>query len=156
MSLPENGGRDSFVLLKIGARRFALPAGVIAELAPPVKLHAFPHTSPSLAGVIVRRRRIVPVYDAGPLLSGRSSYGQQFYLVAHRRGTAAGDLGAILVSGECEMAAGDVHPPEEGRPAYVAGSLAFGEDSVDIMDLEALLAAASARPTENSRPEAQP
>ena len=62
--------RDSFVLLQVGDRRFALPARIVAELAPPVRLQHFPHRSPLLAGVIVRRGRIVPVYDAGPVLIG--------------------------------------------------------------------------------------
>ena len=44
---------NSFVLLRIGHCRVALPAALVAELAPPVRLHAFPHTTPLLAGVIV-------------------------------------------------------------------------------------------------------
>jgi chemotaxis signal transduction protein len=154
--LAENAGRDSFVLLRIGARRFALSAELVAELAPPVKLHRFPHTSKSIAGVIVRRRHIVPVYDAGPLLVGRSSAGQQFYLIARRRDRAAGDLGAILVSGECEMATGDMRPPDSDRPPYVAGTVSVGEDSVDVLDLEALITRASAQSAERAHAEAQP
>jgi hypothetical protein len=34
--------------------------------------------------------------------------------------------------------------PEAGRPAYVAGTLAVGEESLDVLDLEALFASASA------------
>ncbi|MGA3292469.1 MAG: chemotaxis protein CheW [Candidatus Acidiferrales bacterium] len=156
MTAAENAGRDSFVLLRIGARRFALPAGLVAELAPPVKLHTFPHTSPSVAGVIVRRRCIVPVYDAGPLLVGRSSAGQQFYLIARRDFGGTSELGAILVSGECEMAEGEAQPPDADRPAYVVGTLVIGEDSVDVLDLEALVASASAQPSEPARTEVQP
>jgi len=143
MIVAETASRSSFVLLQVGARRFALPAEMVAELAPPVKLHTFPHTSPSVAGVIVRRRRIVPVYDAGPLLGGKSSSGQRFYLIARRDFGGASELGAILVSGECEMATGEMRPQAD-RPAYVAGTLAVGEESLDVLDLEALLASASA------------
>ncbi|MGD1211667.1 MAG: chemotaxis protein CheW [Candidatus Acidiferrales bacterium] len=153
MIAAETASQSSFVLLQIGARRFALPAGMVAELAPPVRLHTFPHTSPSIAGVIVRRRRIVPVYDAGPLLVGKSSSGQQFYLIARRDFGGAGELGAILVSGECEMATGEMRP-ESDRPAYVAGTLTVGEESLDVLDLEALLASA-ARATEPASAEAQ-
>ena len=78
----DNSSLNSFVLLRIGAHRFALPAALVAELAPPVQLHEFPHTSPSVSGVIVRRGRILPVYDAGSLLLGKEASGQQFYLVA--------------------------------------------------------------------------
>jgi len=142
MIAAETASQSSFVLLQIGARRFALPAGMVAELAPPVRLHTFPHTSPSIAGVIVRRRRIVPVYDAGPLLVGKSSSGQQFYLIARRDFGGAAELGAILVSGECEMATGEMRP-ESDRPAYVAGTLAVGDESLDVLNLEALLASAA-------------
>ena len=70
--MDKNAGRSSFVLLQVGDHRFALPADIVAELAPPVRLHTFPHTSPLLAGVIVRRGHIVPVYDVAPTLLGRS------------------------------------------------------------------------------------
>lgn len=151
----DNAGQNSFVLLRVGAHRFALPAGLIAELAPPVKLHTFPHTSRSVSGVIIRRRRIVPVYDAGSLLVGKGSSGQQFYLVA-RCAPGARELSAIPVSGECEMASGEVQPPDGDRPAYVAGTLVVGGDSVDVLDLEALVTSATATTTKPIRAEAQP
>jgi chemotaxis signal transduction protein len=149
----DNSSRNSFVLLRIGAHRFALPAGLVAELAPPVKLHAFPHTSNSVSGVIIRRRRILPVYDAGSLLLGKQASGQQFYLVARCAGEGK-ELSAIPVSGECEMATGQVQPVESDRPAYVAGTLIIGEDSVDVLNLEALIA--SAPDTGSIHAEAQP
>jgi chemotaxis signal transduction protein len=142
MIVAETVSQSSFVVLQIGSRRFALPAGMVAELAPPVRLHTFPHTSPAVAGVIVRRRRIVPVYDPGPLLVGKRSSGQPFYLIARRDFGGAGELGAILVSGECEMATGEIQQ-RANRPAYVAGTLTVGEESLDVLDLEALLAAAA-------------
>jgi chemotaxis signal transduction protein len=143
MSTSQNANPNSFVVLRIGARRFALDAGIVAELAPPVRMHTFPHTSKSVAGVIVRRRRIVPVYDAGPLLAGRTSEGQKFYLIAQGGLGEDGDFGAILVNGECEMATGEMRPPEADRPAYVAGTVAIGDESLDVLNLEALVASAS-------------
>jgi len=148
-----NTAKRSFVLLRIGPRRFALPAEAVAELAPPVKLHVFPHTSPSVAGVIVRRRRIVPVYDVGPLLSGRSAHGEQFYLIT-RGGGGAGEFRAILVSGECELATGEVRPPDADRQAYVAGTLRTSEETVDVLDPDALIASAQVR--ERAGVEARP
>jgi len=141
MTQGDNTSLNSFVLLRIGAHRFALPAGIVAELAPPVKLHKFPHTSSSLAGVIIRRRRILPVYDAGSLLLGKEAHGQQFYLVARCAGEGK-ELSAIPVSGECEMATGEILPVETGRPAHIAGTIAIGDDSVDVLDLAALIASA--------------
>ena len=73
MTVADNSVQRSFVLLQIGRRRVAMPAGNVVELAPPVRLHAFPHTAPFISGVIVRRGRIVPVYDAGSVLTGKSS-----------------------------------------------------------------------------------
>ncbi len=83
MSIQENRERKSWVLLHVGNRRFALPAESVMELAPPVRLHNFPHTSRLIAGVIVRRGRIVPVYDVAPVLCGRES--SVAPLLSHRR-----------------------------------------------------------------------
>lgn len=138
MNAQQNTAQRSFVVLQIGPRRFALPAETVVELAPPVRLHRFPHTSPLLAGVIVRRGRIVPVYDAASLLVGRASTAQRFYLIARRRANQAGDLGAIAVSGECELASGEVLPPVGDRSAWVAGTLALRDDSVEVLDFSAL------------------
>jgi chemotaxis signal transduction protein len=155
MSAPNKSGQNSYVLLRIGVRRFALPAALVAELAPPVKLHTFPHTAHSVSGVIIRRRRILPVYDAGSLLLGKEGSAQQFYLVARCAGEGK-ELSAIPVSGECEMATGEVQPPGGDRPAYIAGTLLIGEDSVDVLNLEALIASAPTPAVESSRAEAQP
>lgn len=155
MIVGDNSGQNSFVLLRIGAHRFALPAALVAELAPPVKLHRFPHTSNSVSGVIIRRRRILPVYDAGSLLLGQEGGAQQFYLVARCAGEKK-ELSAIPVSGECEMATGQVQPADDHHPSYVAGRLVIGEESVDVLNLEALIASAPAVGAESIRTEAQP
>jgi chemotaxis signal transduction protein len=140
MSVTENARENSFVLLQIGTRRVALPAGLVAELAPPVRLHAFPHTSKLISGVIVRRGRIVPVYEAALVLGGRSSSSQRFYLIARWQVGNASELGAIPVNGECELANGEMQPPAMDRPAYVAGTLAVGDDSLDVLNLDAFAA----------------
>lgn len=129
----------SFVLLQLGARRFALPAEIVTELAPPVRLHLFPHSSAMLAGVIVRRARIIPVYDAGSVLIGRRSSTHRFYLIARREFSQASELSAIPVDGECELVAGEPRPTGAGRPAYVQGQVPVGDDWIDVLDLEALV-----------------
>ena len=77
MSALENAKQGTFVLLQVGMRRLALPAGLVSELAPPVRLHTFPHCSPLIAGVVVRRGRTAemqppepggPAYVAGKLI----------------------------------------------------------------------------------------
>lgn len=130
---------SSFVLMQLGERRFALPANIVTELAPPVRLHTFPHASPLVSGVIVRRSRIVPVYDASSVLTGKQASVHRFYLIARREFGKASELSAIPVDGECELGTGEVQPPPSGKPNYVAGVLAIGEESVDILKFEALV-----------------
>jgi chemotaxis signal transduction protein len=139
MTAAENAGPDSFVLLQIGDCRFALPAGIVTELAPPVRLHSFPHTSPLIAGVIVRRGRIVPVYDAGPVLLEKKSPAHRFYLIARRKFGKESEPGAIPLNGECELATAKMQPPEPGRPNYISGTIVIGEASIDVLDFEALV-----------------
>jgi len=137
-SITPSGGR-SFVLLHVGEQRFALNAEIVAELAPPVRLHSFPHTSPLVVGVIVRRGHIVPVYDAGPVLAGRSFSEHRFYLIARRYFGNAYELSAIPVNGECELITGDIRQPREGAPSCMSGALQVGEEAVDVLDFEALV-----------------
>lgn len=144
MSATVNARENSFVLLQIGKHRVALPAGLVAELAPPVQLHTFPHSSKLIAGVIVRRGRIVPVYDASLVLGSKGSSSQRFYLVSRRQISEASELIAIPVNGECELAAGEMQPPAMDRPAHVAGTLAVGDDSLDVLNLDGFAASYAA------------
>jgi hypothetical protein len=117
----------SFVVFQMDTRRFALPAGDIVELAPPVRLHMFPHTTPLLKGVIVRRGRIVPVYDAA-VLGGRGASTHRFFLIARNDARTGSELAAIPVAGECELVSGELQPAPS-RPAYVSGTLAIDAPS---------------------------
>jgi chemotaxis signal transduction protein len=137
--------RASYVLLRIGNRRFALPSRGIVELAPPVRLHDFPHSSKFVAGVIVRRGRIVPVYDVAPLLTGRESPLHRFYLISNVVVGTEQEASAIPVTGECELASGDVGPRAEDDPDYFQGKLSVDEEAVNVLNLEALVAAGAAR-----------
>lgn len=133
----------AFVLLQVGDRRMALPAHVVSELAPPVKLHVFPHSSRFITGVIVRRGRIVPVYDANSVFTRQNSSAQRFYLITNRRLGKIAELGAIPVNGECELVSGEMQPPTAERPRYVAGTITVGEELLDVLDLEAFIASNS-------------
>jgi chemotaxis signal transduction protein len=62
---------QSFVLLRLGERRFAISANQIAELVAPSRVFRFPHRTPKLEGVILRRGRIVPVCDVSEMLLGK-------------------------------------------------------------------------------------
>lgn len=148
MTHADQPGKSSFVVLNVGERRFALPAATVAELAPPVRLHSFPHDTPSILGVILRRGHIVPVYDAASALGVRSSPAQRFYLIARRRFGKAAEFGAIPVTGDCELVMGDLQPAAADRPSCVCGILRIGEELLDVFDLDALMSSGSAEPRE--------
>jgi chemotaxis signal transduction protein len=159
MSAAQNHARKSWVLLHVGNRRFALPAESVMELAPPVRLHNFPHTSQLIAGVIVRRGRIVPVYDVAPVLCGRESSVHRFYLIAERAfglGPAASEPSAIPVNGECELANGEMHPRDENAPPYFAGTLTIENENIDVLDLQKLVSAAGNIPSAANQAEPRP
>jgi chemotaxis signal transduction protein len=155
MTAAENTDRSSFVLLQVGEQRFALLSGIVVELAPPVRLHTFPHTSALVAGVIVRRGHIVPVYDVAPTLLGQESPVHRFYLIAQRAFGKASEASAIPLNGECELATAEIQPPREGRPAYVSGTLEIGEETVELLNFEALVTHQSAESRDASHAEAQ-
>jgi len=109
-----------------------------------VRLHNFPHTSNLIAGVIVRRGRIVPVYDVAPILCGRESSVHRFYLIAERAfgtgtGAEASEPSAIPVNGECELANGEMQPRFENAPPYFAGTLPIENENIDVLDLQKLV-----------------
>jgi chemotaxis signal transduction protein len=128
----------SYVLLRIGDRRFALPSAEVSELAPPLRLHQFPHNSPLVSGIIVRRGRLVPVYDVCSLLTGKNSPSHQFYLVARRHFGSASEPAAIPVNGDSELVTADA--VQVTSPKYVSGVLMIGEESIEVLDLDSLVA----------------
>jgi chemotaxis signal transduction protein len=136
--------RQSFVLVRIGERRFAAPANLVAELSPPVRLHRFPHTTSLVSGVIIRRGKFVPVCNASDIVGGRKSSANLFYLIADGSATESGELLAIPVNGESELVAGEIRPAEQAVPGYICGSLLLGEEAIDVLDLRALAKALEA------------
>ncbi|MGA8145050.1 MAG: chemotaxis protein CheW [Candidatus Acidiferrales bacterium] len=151
----QNSGANSYVLLQIGSRRFALPAGIVSELAPPVRLHSFPHTSPLVSGVVVRRGRIIPVYDVALILLGKSSSVHRFYLIARRAFADGSESSAIPVSGECELATAEMQSPGSDRPPYVAGTLTINGESIEVLNFGEVVASAGRNCSETVHAEAQ-
>jgi chemotaxis signal transduction protein len=143
----------SFVLLQLGNRRFALPAGIVSELAPPVRLHTFPHKTPLVSGVIVRRGRIVPVYDAAAILLGRTCSVHRFYLIARRDFDGRSEASAIPVSGECELATAEMQPPSGDQAPFISGRIHIDGEPIDVLNFEVL--AASTAGDRGSRTEAR-
>lgn len=138
--------RQPFVLFPIGNKRFALSADQVSELARH-KTHAedepqsFPHTTPLLVGVVVRRNQIVPVADLAPLLVGPDAPERKFYLVVNRAVNGKPTRMAIPVTGECELAEAEPLPITSKLPPYVSGLLSFGEETVEVLDIEQLMSA---------------
>jgi chemotaxis signal transduction protein len=129
---------NSYVLFPMGEKRFALPAEIVKELARPDNPQTFPHCTPLLTGVLVRRGRIVPVWDVAQLLVGPAAPPRRFYLIASRKVDSQPEWTAIPVTGECELANLDALPVEEGQPAYVSGLLIADREYVAIVNLEKL------------------
>jgi chemotaxis signal transduction protein len=129
-----------FVLFPLGEKRFALPAETVAELARPDLEQTFPHTTPLMTGVLVRRGTIVPVCDVAQVLVVGAP-ARKFYLLATRKFGRTAELTALPVTGECELAAADVLPPTAGQPPYVVGLLSLPKEIVQLLDLEKLVEA---------------
>ena len=136
----QNAGANTYVLLQLAKRRFALPSGIVSELAPPVRLHTFPHTSPLVSGVIVRRGRIVPVYDVASILLGRSSSVHRFYLIARRDFPDGPESSAIPVSGECELTTAEMQEVSDDSRPYISGRLLIDGESIEVLNFDALVA----------------
>jgi len=130
----------SFVVFQVGTRRVALPQEGVAELIASPLLFSFPHTTPLITGVVLRRGRIVPVLDLGPGLMGALSPPARFFLVVERQTTMISERCAIPVQGECELVTG-IMVPAEGRDEFVSGRLDLNEEQIDVLDLEKAIAA---------------
>jgi chemotaxis signal transduction protein len=128
----------SYVLFPLGAKRFAVHAEAVAELARPGRLHTFPHTTPLLTGVLLRRGRIVPVCDIGQVLVGSDAPARRFYLIVQRPAESGGEWTAIPVSGECELVRGEETPGNSASPAWVTGVLSLPE-TVEVLDVDQLV-----------------
>ena len=129
-----------FVLFPLGDKRFALPAELVAELARPDSPQSFPHTTPLLTGVLVRRGHIVPVCDIAEVLLGKNAPARKFYLIASRKFGDHVELTALPVTGECELAAGELTQPTGRLPEYVVGLLCLTDEIVEVIELEKLIA----------------
>jgi chemotaxis signal transduction protein len=143
----------SFVVFQVGTRRVALPQDCVAELIASPILFSFPHTTPLITGVVLRRGRIVPVLDLGPGLLDAPSPAARFFLVVERRISNGSERCAIPVQGECELVAG-IMLPAAGEDDFVTGCLALNEEQIEVLDLEKAIAA-GARSEEQPIPAAE-
>lgn len=131
--------RQTFVLFPLGKKRFALSAEQVSELARQDALQTFPHTTPLLTGVVLRRNHIVPVADVAPVLIGPDASARKFFLVVNRQVRGKSSPMAIPVTGECELAEAEELPTTQKLPPYVSGLLSLQDEVVEVLDVEKLL-----------------
>src|SRR2546423_11099795 len=125
----------------MGKTHVALAADVVTELAQPDTLQTFPHTTPLLAGVLVRRGRVVPVFDIAQILVGPNAPARKFYLIVTRKFGEIPELTAIPVSGECELTTRNMVPRPARLPKYVIGLLEMDDEMVEVIDIRNIAAA---------------
>jgi CheW-like domain len=126
---------QSFVLLGLGERRFALPASQVAELVAPSRIFRFPHKSSAIEGVILRRGRMIPITDVADRLNGKKLSTHRFFLLATRKFGAQLDWIAIPVSGECELVTTDMMESGANDSPHVAGWLSHGGEIIEVLRL---------------------
>ena len=129
---------QAFVLLRLGERRFAVPANQIAELVAPSRVFRFPHRTSKLEGVILRRGRIVPVCDVSEMLLGKRLTSRRFYLIAVRNYGTLKEWIAVPVTGECELINSEMMAASESDAPHVAGWLSHDGDVIEVLNLDML------------------
>jgi chemotaxis signal transduction protein len=129
---------QSFVLLRLGDRRFAVSANQIAELVAPSRIFRFPHHTSEVEGVILRRGRIVPVCDVAEKLIGKGLKSRRFYLIAQRRYGAQTEWVALPVTGDCELINAEMTLPSDTDAPHVSGWLSHAGDVIEVLNLAAL------------------
>jgi chemotaxis signal transduction protein len=138
MTSHNDSGTQSFVLLRLGERRFAMMASHIAELVAPSRVFRFPHRTDSVEGVILRRGRIVPVCDVAEKLIGKSLLTRRFYLIAVRNYGEKSEWVALPVTGECELIDAEMSAAGEADGEHVSGWISHGGDVIEVLNIEAL------------------
>lgn len=131
--------KESFVIFPLGARRFALPTSDVVELSRSGVVQKFPHTTPGLMGVLVRRGELLPVWDVTRQLLGLNKTPLKYWLIT-RRNFAGEEWTAIPVSGECQMLHSEMLPPAPGSAAHVRGMLPLEGQLIEVLDLSHLAA----------------
>ena len=129
---------QSFVLLRLGDRRFAIMATQIAELVAPSRIFRFPHRTSEVEGVILRRGRIVPVCDVAEKLLGKGLKSRRFYLIVQRRYGSQTEWVALPVTGDCELINAEMTLHSDTDAPHVAVWLSHAGDVIEVLNLAAL------------------
>jgi chemotaxis signal transduction protein len=129
---------QSFVLLRLGERRFAVAATQISELVAPSRIFRFPHRTLKLEGVILRRGRIVPVCDVAETLLGKGLTSRRFYLIAVRHYGSQAEWVALPVTGDCELITAEMISAGETDAPHVGGWISHNGEVIEVLNLDAL------------------
>jgi chemotaxis signal transduction protein len=131
----------SFVLLRLGELRYAVAADTTIELVPLSRVFRFPHKTPEIEGVILRRGRIVPVCDVAEALVGKRTVSRRYYLIATRRYGSQTEWVALPVTGECELINAGLTAltaASETDEPHVGGWLSHEGEIIEVLNLGAL------------------
>jgi chemotaxis signal transduction protein len=139
-AVAQSGQKRNFVLFPLGKKRFALFADLVTELARPDRLHTFPHTTPLLSGVLLRRGQLIPVCDVAPVLIGPDAPERKFYLITARKGSSSHQWTALPVTGECELASSELLAADGELRSFVCGVIEIGSETIEVIDLERISA----------------
>src|SRR5690242_20408041 len=93
-----------FVVFTLGSSRFALQSAQVTEVVMPDSVYTFPHTMPSVVGVLVRRGTAIPVCN---LVRAFGDGPCSRYIIAQCSYRGASYSVAIPVSGACELVQGE-------------------------------------------------
>ena len=137
-----------FVLFALGSSRFALDSGQVKEVVMPDRVYSFPHTTPSLDGVLVRRGMAIPVCNVVSAIgNGAEDAGLcSRYLIAQCSYRGASYAVAIPVSGECELVQGEREDSQDPSPVavtdvtFVSGLLRTANGTVPLLDMDQIVA----------------
>jgi len=126
-----------FVTFPLGEERFALDSSQVKELVMPGRVYSFPHTMPSLEGVLMRRGAAIPVCDLGAAFG--HGLPRSLYVIAQCQYAGRAHTVAIPVSGDCELVQGERDEAPQAV-TFVAGLLRTGGRTVPLLDLDQVVA----------------
>lgn len=137
-----------FVTFALGGTRFALDSSQVKEVVMPARVYSFPHTTPSLEGVLVRRGTAIPVCN--PAAAFGEGGVRSLYVIAQCNSGGAAHAVAIPVSGACELVQGEPCETAEGLPdgavTFVSGLLRTAGGTVPLLDMDQVVAHCMERP----------
>jgi chemotaxis signal transduction protein len=128
-----------FVTFPLGSGRYALDSCQVKELLMPSPVYSFPHTMPTLEGVLVRRGSAIPVCDIGRAFGQNDNTQRSLYMVAQCNYAGRAETVAIPVSGGCELVQGErIEAPEE--LPFGAGLLCTAGSTLPLLNLDQVVA----------------